>query len=258
MQYVLNIVLLEVFVIVSSFVPQYSGMFFIVYFIAIMVVVVFFTGKSARKILRELEELMDAEVLFRARKETIAKLRARDRGYEKEMGGQAKYQIGYLLLLSFFIFLFSNQSLRSYIAYIAEGIVGKEDVIMLNFIQYQLLYTLFFLLSFVGFRFLGKYSKGGPTPSLMVPSSYIITSRGIILEDRLPLSFPLKVKNCKINSSRRFLELEFERHPLQSGMTMMASTGSFKVRLYAPNPKEVWNIIRNNVTVEEAGRKEVK
>ncbi|RLE63104.1 MAG: hypothetical protein DRJ47_09795, partial [Thermoprotei archaeon] len=56
MQYVLNIVLLEVFVIVSSFVPQYSGMFFIVYFIAIMVVVVFFTGKSARKILRELEE----------------------------------------------------------------------------------------------------------------------------------------------------------------------------------------------------------
>ena len=250
LQYAFNILLLEIFVLVSAFFPQYSGMFFFLYFIALMGVILLITGRSTRRIIKDLEELTDAEVILKVDQDTVLKLRAKDRAYKEEMGKQVKYQLMYFMLMIFLIVLFSSGELRATIFSWARFIVGDKNQVLLNFLQYQILYLIFFAFSFSGYRILGSVSKEKTPFSITVPSRYIVTTKGIIIDDRLPLKFPIEVKNWRVDNSRRFVELELSSHPFAAGGALGTAT-TFRLRLYSQRPRELWDVLKRYVKIRE-------
>jgi len=235
---------MEMFVIVSAFFPQYSRMLFIAYIIVTIAVIVLMTGRSAGKIIREIEDIMDGEIIVNVKRESILKLQSKDPEYSKEMRKGLTRQLYYFILMILLLMLFNTPYPRILVSLLVSSI-GIKTPVWENFMYYQFLYLLFYLISMIGYRGLSKLS---PQQEAMIisPTQYTITSKGMVLDNRTPLKFPLKISSYRVNNKRKFLELEILQYPMP-----MASNVPVRIRLYSNNPRELLEKIKDKIVVEK-------
>ena len=73
---------------------------------------------------------------------------------------------------------------------------------------------------------------------MIIPSSYTITSDGIVGDKLLALKFPLHATNLRINERRNFVEF-ISRH------SDAGTFGPVLIRLYSKNPKRIYEILNS-------------
>ncbi len=240
-QYLLGIVAMVVFAYIASYYPQYNTQLFIGYFILMTVIMFAFTGKQAGQMMRDLQEIQAAEVVYKVKRDTIAKLKEKDFHLLKdEMAGQWKSMLVSFVPLIAIIAVFYIPPLRD--AFFSVGKMFSSEERMANFISFLFLYGIFYVftipLSIINMR------KQATRGTLSVAGEYVVTEKGIIVDNRLPIKFPVKGK-IDVNSRRKFVEI----HTTQSTMGVNVKT---KIRLYSPEPGKLARIIREkSSTVEE-------
>ncbi len=232
-QYVLGIVAMVVFAYISSYYPQYNTEMIIAYFILMTLMMFALTGKQAGQLMRDMQEIQAAEVVYKVRKETSAKLKEKDFAkLKEEMAGQWKsILVGFVPLIAL-IMVFYIPPLRD--AFFSLGGLFTEDKQLANFISFLILYGIFYVvsvpLSLINMR---RQARHG---TLNVANEYVVTEKGILVDGRLPIRFPLPGK-VEVNNRRRFVEV----HTIQETMGMNIKT---KVRLYTPEPAKLARILR--------------
>ncbi|OYT61699.1 MAG: hypothetical protein B6U69_03130 [Thermofilum sp. ex4484_15] len=249
-QYLISLVTLEVLVFITAFLPSLSGLFFILYFIMIMGVTALLTGKAAKKTLKDLKYISSGVKLYEEGKETIAKIRERDYMLKRELGVQSKAMMLQLLASVIFMIIFFVPNLRNAIVYgigdnfkaLVGSAIGKELKEKLAlFVGYQAIYLSFFLISILTTELTSKYLTRKGHKNLMVSSHYVVTDRGIIIDGRLPIRFPVDLSKLRVNAPRGFVELEIGE---VTSSSPMGGRGASRVRLYASKPKELASIIK--------------
>ena len=227
-QYVLGVLAMVLFAYVSSYYPQYNMEMMVAYFVFLMLIMFAFTGKQAGQMMRDLQEIQAGEVVYKARKETVAKLKEKDFAkLREEMSGQWKMMLVGFLPLLIIILVFYVPPMRA--AVFSLGWYFTDDKQLANFISFLILYASFYVFS-VPFSIysMGRQAREG---ALSVAGEYVVTDKGILVDNRLPIRFPLKGK-VEVNARRRFVEV----HTTQSTMGMEVKT---RVRLYSPEPTKL-------------------
>ncbi len=232
-QYALGIVAMVVFAYISSYYPQYNTEMIIAYFVLMMVMMFALTGKQAGQLMRDMQEIQAAEVVYKVKRETSAKLKEKDYAkLKEEMAGQWKSMlVGFAPLIALLLVFYVPQ-LRD--MFFSIGGMFTEDKQLANFISFLILYGIFYMvsmpLSLINMR---RQAKQG---TLNVANEYVVTEKGILVDNRLPIKFPVPGK-VEVNNKRRFVEV----HTTQQTMGMKVKT---KVRLYTPEPTKLARIIR--------------
>ncbi|MEM1509418.1 MAG: DUF2208 family protein [Thermofilaceae archaeon] len=241
----ISLALLVAFSYVSSNHPEFSSWFFIIYMVAMLIVTTAIAGRSAATLLRDAEFVKSGKPLLTISKEEATRLRARDRELEKELSKQAKPLIIQPLVLFALLFVFIVPGLR-------DTLVTSLSDVFFSFFQNQrlqlfaaftALYGTFMTVSYLTNYVINKslQKMGG---KLEVPAYYMLTDKGLILEDRIPLKAPLKVEEMKVDARRRYVEIKLRSIPAAGG-----STG--RIRLYTDNPRELENRLR--ILSEQSG-----
>lgn len=224
----LSVALLIIFAYLSSHFPEHLGTFFIVYFVAAMVITLIIGGRTASALVRDLEYIKKGRMLLSVGRDEVAKLRNRDKTLNDELKKQTLltvpqivtfFIIFTILLIPYIrdsIIIFLRNLLHSYI----------QDPSIVNFVSFLLFYGLF---TFI-FQVNSLYSRKGMERlggKLEVPLFYAITENGLLLEERIPLRAPLRISDVKVDTRRRFVEFKV-KSPLG---------GVSRFRLYYEDPR---------------------
>jgi len=233
LQYGLGAALMVVFAYVNANYPEHTGLFFVLYFLVFMGVLLLLTGRQARGILREIEQVSKGEVIYEVPASEVAKLREKDfENTRPELAAQAKYAMMPFLIILLFLTLYSLPWVRDTFLSIGESLT--QDVKLANFLSFLTFYGVFYVLSVV-VGTLARRSQSR-TGTLQIASKYRVTSRGIIIDDRLPIAFPIKGR-MTVNTRRKFVELELEQQ-------IMGSKVKQRVRLYNPEPSKLAALLK--------------
>ena len=93
LQYGLGAALMVVFAYMSANYPEHTGLFFTLYFVVFLGVLLLLTGRQARGILRDIEQVSRGEVIYEAPSAEVVKLREKDGREVLFMGGIDKHAL---------------------------------------------------------------------------------------------------------------------------------------------------------------------
>jgi len=247
--YLLNIAMLAFFAFISVYVPR--DMYFLVtliYLIAFLAINFVIVGISAKRLFKDLVYVSEGKTIFEETKKTIQTLQKKDKLLVQESKVELKSYAKSILVT---VLMFIIMMLIVYVPQIRELIISipkdlflacfKDEKISLFFSN-----IVFYLILMLMFMSISKSLGGGKVMETMViPSYYKITKRGLLIEERLAYKFPLKVKQVNKNTSRKYVELIISGTPTfkQSGVTS-------KIRLYTNRVEELYKILKANVEIE--------
>ena len=248
-RYLLSLGVIVFFSLISVYLPPWAYSWvvlaYLVTFMAINMVVV---GISARRLLRDLEYVSGGRVLFEETKRRVQLLKRKDRKLEEEsrsqLRSQAKSMLGLLLTFVVIMVLFGTPQMRNLVVSVPKelimGFVSDEKAALF------LSYLLFYLLLMVASTLVTKpFGAGGVQETLVVPSEYVVTERGLIIDNSIAYRFPLRAKGLNVSPSRRYVELVLSGAPAlrKGGVTS-------RVRLYTSKFEELYKILKSNVVLE--------
>jgi len=248
-QILISIGLMQLFVLFSTYFPEYYYYLYITFFTITTVIMMVYVGKRARPLLKDLEAIMHGRTLCKIEKKELQEIMLKDPEYLEIMRRRLKIGVIQWILFIIIFLLFITPFLREWLRYGVGnmlsyllrdveippiiGGVEKLSLLILN----ELVYALLMLIPLIMFR--ASRSLTGGDVDVLIPSSYIITDKGIVLDNRIPLKFPLKIVNYK-TKRRRYLEIELKE---EVGKEFMQAAR--KVRLYSKSPGKLWELIRS-------------
>jgi len=234
LQYLIGLVLLVVFAFLNANFPQYTSWIFLLYFIALMSIMFVLMGKQTQTLLKDLDEIKKGETLYKSNMEEVVKLREKDlQNTQPELMGQFKATLVPFFSLLVFIFVFYIPQVRDFF-FQAGRMLAPVDTKMASFFEYLFLYGFFYVISLIS----GLYTRRlqAKTGTLVIATNYVVTSKGVIVDERMPIKFPLK-GNIVVDSRRKFVELETVQQ-------VMGSTVKQRIRLYASEPSKLANLLK--------------
>lgn len=232
--YVLSAALVFLFAYINSYFPGLQSLLIFLYIAVVMGITMFFTGRSARKTIRDIEYILGGSVLHKADRELVAKLKNKDLLLlSQELKGQGVLLLTMILPIIIFLVLVMTPAPREFFQALSKslGTTGREATFFSFVLFYFSLFGVSILFSQINRLYYKK--RGG---MLLIPSEYVITDRGIVLDNRTPVLFPINRNVVKVNSKRRFVELE-------SSVGQAGSRMSSRVRLYATSPRKIYDLI---------------
>lgn len=228
-----SVALLVLFAYMSTYFPEHLGTFMLIYIFAMLAVTFAIAGRSARAIFRDLEYVRTGKLLLSVSSEEIAKLKTKDRDLNREMNEQVRATLPQLLAPFVFMLVLlvpaaresALQSLGSLLRPLSLSANAQRFLTFLLF--YGLLTLVLYTITYAS----GKYLEhiGG---RLEIPSFYLVTDRGLILEGRTPIKAPIKALGMKVDTRRKFIELRVKTHVSVGG-------GASRVRLYCEDPRKL-------------------
>ncbi len=234
-QYLIGIVAIVFFAYINSYFPQYTFQFFIAYMVVMMLVMFAVMGKQAGKMFEAMQEIQRGETIYRIEQATIAKLKEKDfHKLKEEMSTQWKTMMLSFIPLLLVITVFSIPQLRDAVMSIGRSIYGEGQ--MATFVSFLFLYGIFYVIS-VPMTIINR-RKQAKEGTLTIANSYIVTDKGIIIDNRLPIQFPIEGE-IKTDNKRKFVEI----HAKQS---YMGTSVKQKIRLYTPEPSKLARIIKQH------------
>ncbi len=231
-QYLLGLVLMVFFAYMNANYPDKTWLFFMLYLLAFMGIIFLITGRQARSTLRDLEEVKSGEKVLEADPLEVLKLRERDVEYQSELAAQAKVSLVSLLSIITFIVVVSVPPLRGFFDAIGHALA--QDQKTATFYSFLALYGTFYVFSLVS----GLYTRRlqAKTGSLIIATKYLVTTKGIIVNDSIPVKFP--IRGAVVTDSRRkFVEVHLER-------SYMGTTVKQRIRLYTEEPSKLAGILK--------------
>jgi len=236
--WLLSVALLVLFAYVSTYFPEHVGTFFLVYMLAALAVTAMMAGRSATAIYRDLDYVKSGKLLLSVSSDEVAKLKSRDRELGRELSEQTKAIVPQLVAPFVIMFALLIPDVREGVL---GGLASLVDQLNLSeqaerFLSFLLFYGLLTLTLYLVNYAAGKRLQraGG---RLEVPSFYLVTDRGLVLEGRVPLKAPISAQSVKVDTRRRFLELQVRT---QAGL----GGGTSRVRLYCENPRELEALLK--------------
>lgn len=231
----LSVALLIIFAYLSSHFPEHIGTFFLVYFIAAMIVTLLIGGRAASAMVRDLEYVKKGRVLLSVGRDEVIKLRSRDRALNDELKKQTLLAVPQIITFSviFIILLIPHvrDTIIMFLRNLLHSYIPEEKLI--NFVSFLLFYGLFTLI----FQINALYSRKGIDKmggKLEVPLFYAITENGLLLEERIPLRAPLSISDVRVDTRRRFVEFK-----AKSPLGAMS-----RFRLYCEDPRTLENHLK--------------
>jgi len=213
------IVFAVVFAAISSFVPsRYTGIVFLIYFVAFMAIMMLVPRLRARKVATKVLE-SNARVLLKVEQSEVMDLMSKD----TELVREAKSFFGKYMLMMIIPF-----ALWFLILYVLRPIIVPPTIkhgTLEMFVRYLILYGIFSAIAF-GLRFVTQTQQ-----MPMALTAYEVRENGI-LSSMIALQFPLDCDRYRINFSyeRRFVEIE-DRYSGQ------------RIRLYTHDPHKLKEIL---------------
>ncbi|MCD6208942.1 MAG: DUF2208 family protein [Thermoproteales archaeon] len=236
--YVVGIIATVIFAWLSSFRPDLLSLMFIGYIVIVFGATFLITGKSAARIVKDLEYIEKGQKLFTARKESVNKIKIMDPRLNEDLKTQGIIMILYFIptiIIFALVFIpgFRDQFLSSVSSLILPYVGEKQTSL---FFAYLTFYGMFYVIS-IGFNLFSRLFYRGKGV-IMIPSEYVVTDRGIIVDKKTPLKFPLK-GNIHLNESRKFVEIIVDSP--QPGMQKV------RYRFYTQQVKKLYEILRGQL-----------
>ena len=241
LNYALSILLMAAFAYITAYFQQYATLIFIAYFVLVILVMLVTTGRSVSKIVKDIEFIQGGERLIEVKSEVVKKLKARDPFIAEETKHQAVSSVISLLPLLVIMAIALVGQLR-------EALLGGARSLLESFVRDERLLTFgawfcFYLMFFVvaqGSHLISRaYGKIRGIKPLSIASSYVVTSRGVVVDNRLPLKFPLEGSKITLDAKRKFVEVEVGPEALGP-----QARGTSRIRLYSPNPRELYEVLK--------------
>ncbi|UNQ72959.1 DUF2208 domain-containing protein [Infirmifilum sp. NZ] len=232
-QYLLGLVLMVLFAFMNANYPDKTWLFFTLYLLVFMGIIFLITGRQARSIFRDIEEIKSGEVLLEANPEEVLRLREKDMDKTQgELAAQVKASLIPFVTMILFIVVFYVPPLRSFFSSIGSSL--STDQRTANFYSFLAMYGAFYVLSLIT----GLYTRRlqARTGTLTIATKYVITTKGIIVDDRLPVKFPIQ-GSLKTDTKRKFVEVTLKQQ-------VMGNEVKQRVRLYTPEPSKLASIIK--------------
>lgn len=233
LQYIVGIALMVLFAYINAMFPEQTGLFFALYFFAFMGILFLITGRQAKGILRDIDYVNRGTLVYVAPRDEVLKLRERDlENTRPEISAQMKYAMLPLVSVILFFAVYSIPQIRE--ALMGVGHAITPDTKLAAFFSFLTLYGVFYLASIL----IGTYSRRAQARvgTLSIATTYRITSQGLVVDERLPLKFPIQGR-VTVNTRRKFVEIETE----QSVMGMKVKQ---RLRLYHPEPSKLAALIK--------------
>lgn len=245
LNYALSLLLMAVFAYVTAYFQQYATLIFIAYFAVVIIIMLVTTGRSVSKVVKEMEFIQGGEKIMEVKSEVVKKLRARDPFVVEETKHQAVFGILSLLPLLLILAIMLVGQLR-------EALLGGAKALLSGFVRDERMLTFgawfcFYLVFFVaaqGSQMLSRvYGRVRGIKPLSIASSYVVTTRGLIVDNRLPLKFPLEGAKVTLDTKRKFVEIEVGPEVLGP-----QARGVSRIRLYSPNPRGLYEVLKRGGT----------
>ncbi|AKG38763.1 MAG: DUF2208 domain-containing protein [Infirmifilum sp.] len=233
LQYLLGFVLMVLFSYMNAHYPDKTWLFFTLYLLVFMGIIFFVTGRQAQNIFRDLEEVKKGEIIYQADPDQSLKLREKDmEKTQGELAAQFKVSLIPMLTMILFLMVFYIPSFRQFFQNIGNTLTQDQKMAM--FYSFLAMYGSFYLISMIT----GLYTRRvqSKTGTLTIATKYTITSRGIIVDDRLPIKFPLK-GSIGTDNKRKFVEITLIQQ-------VMGSQVKQRIRLYTPEPSKLANLLK--------------
>ncbi|MEM0377618.1 MAG: DUF2208 family protein [Thermofilum sp.] len=233
LQYLIGIVLMVMFAFISAMFPEQTGLFFILYFAVFMGILFLVTGRQARGILRDIDYVSKGALVYEAPRDEVLKLRERDFQYTRpELSAQMKYAMLPFLSIVLFLVIYSVPQTRELFMGIGSSLTRDER--LASFFSFLALYGFFYAAS----TLIGLYARRvqARVGTLSIATTYRITSAGLIVDERLPVKFPIEGR-VVVNTRRKFVEIEMEQ-------SVMGSKVKQRLRLYHPEPSKLAALLK--------------
>jgi len=237
--YVLGIAAMIFFAYMTTYMPEMLSTLFIAYIGVVMAITFLLTGRSVKKIIEDIEYIQEGKKLFSAKKETVEKLRMMDMPLLKnELKGQglifAIYFLPIILVIALIFFPQLRTGMISTLETYVKGYTADEHIA--RFAAYLGFYFTFYVVSILTLLANRLYQGRGEGGMLVIPSTYVVTDRGVILDERTPVKFPFRGE-VKVNEKRKYVEL------LVESTGQPGSPQKVKYRLYTRQPRHLYEII---------------
>lgn len=234
---------LVLFAYISAYYPQYSTQLVIAYIVLVMGLTMIFTGKQTGKTLKDIEYILNGKKLFEVGSTKILKLKERDKIFlKKEVGSEWIASAALFLPLIILVILFFIPSLRNTFLYSIVSFLEPRihDINLARFFAFLAFFGLFVVVSYVPSKIVNICYKSQGKPYYLIPSHYIVTDRGIIINRTTPLKFPLKAKAVKSQGSRKIVDIV----GVKGIPNPMGSDREIIIRLYCDEPKKLAELLR--------------
>gem|GEM_PF-1141365 len=255
-QYLISIGVMQLFVIFSTYFPEYFFYFFITYTILMTVVLVIYVGRRAKPLIKDLETVMQGRAIYKVKREELQEIMLKDPEYLEVM--RKKLKVGVIQWVFFMISLaiFLTPYLREGLRYgittmLLHSLKGKQIPYILGgveklslLVSYELLYMSFMLIALMMSRIAKILMRD--RVGVIIPNTYTLTDRGIVIDNRIPLKFPIEIINYRIKR-RKYLEIELKE---QIGREFMQPTR--RIRFYSKSPGKLWTLIRDLCNVSSS------
>ena len=202
-----------------------------------------FTGKQTGKTIRDLEYILKGNKFFEADSTKILKLKERDKIFlKKETGSEWITTAALFLPMIILLILFFIPSLRSLFLFSVTSFLepSLHDTNLSRFFAFLAFFGLFIVVSYVPSKIINIYYKSQNKPYYLIPSHYIVTDRGIVINRTTPLKFPLKAKAIKSQGSRRLVDII----GVKNFPNPVGGDREIVIRLYCDEPKKLAELLR--------------
>ncbi len=253
-QWIMTIVTMTAFAFFSVYLPpEMQSWMFLAYMLVFFGIYMAMAGLGTKKILQDIEYVSKGKLLYEADKKEVFKVKAKDSRLTEELKEQTKQSMAQFLpmmiYLSIFIFIIYVPSIRETLITLPyerlKPVIGDDK--LSRFAAYLLFYFILMAIQLVPLRLLsGRGTFRGS--QLLMPSKYRVTDRGIIMDDRMAIRFPLLLKAIRVNRSRRFVEIKLRNLP----GTPTAQTGEVRLRLYTNKVEDLAEILKSRASLEDS------
>ncbi len=213
-----------------------SGKTFLLVFLLIIVFSILMARRGGKNPLGQEkvppERVLEGKKLYEEK--NTRELQTQDQGLLLDIQEQSRFSMYNMLgmvaaMAYFFLFWPHVDGLYSLVAaYLGEGKTAE-------FIAYLIYFEGLFIITQASYYW--ALRKVGKVPMIQMPQSYTVTDKGIVLQGmvgKTAVTFPLPDKaRVAVNEKRKFVEIVVERKRTVT-----------RLRLYARNPKRLYEIIR--------------
>lgn len=230
MSALLSVLMLVLFAYLSAYFPHLIGTFIVAYFLVALLAAAVIAGRSATAMLRDLEYVRAGKTVIYVSSDEVSRLRSRDRELSGERKAQAKVAIIQLAASIAVIVALLVPALRDALLSSLQHLIelsklsGDIERFLAFLLFYGLLAAVMQAISYGARRYLDRIGGG-----LEIPSSYLVTDRGLILDGRVPLKAPIRAR-MRVDTRRKFLEL-------QVNAPTGPRSGKSRIRLYYEDPR---------------------
>lgn len=241
LRYGMGQAIIPVFAAVVTWYPQFTTPFFILYFIVIMGIMFIITRRTMRGGKKEDEKFVrKSREIVRAKTKEIQSLMLRDEKLAADMKAQLPSML--FIFVPFIIIIMMFPILGGIVS-----VMTKEGTTE-RFLANIGLYEMFFMVSIFSTIAMKISAKRRGYSSLLVPTDYIVTEKGLVATvgaQKIVLKFPIKAKRIHVDEERGFVEIDAD----VGGLMSMHDVPP-RLRLYSKKPRELWEILRENIILE--------